>query len=143
MSEDRRAGALARERRGPDPKPAKRLIATIAQWRQLRLLKLGPCRGCPDATLSEYAVTLHHLVPRSLGGDDVAGNLIPLCGDGTLGCHGIVEDGRGREDFAAVSARIRARETDEEREYVIRKKGREWLEIYYPKGPDNGASRSS
>lgn len=36
--------------------------------------------------------TLHHVLSRSLGGDDVRENLVPLCGDGTSGCHGWVEE---------------------------------------------------
>lgn len=31
---------------------------------------------------------VHHVIPRSEGGDDVAGNLLLLCGTGTSGCHG-------------------------------------------------------
>lgn len=36
-------------------------------------------------------ISIHHILPRSLGGDDVWENLVPLCGSGTHGCHGAVE----------------------------------------------------
>ena len=35
--------------------------------------------------------SIHHILKRSQGGDDVSANLIPLCGHGTAGCHGRVE----------------------------------------------------
>lgn len=36
-------------------------------------------------------ISIHHVLPRSQCGDDVWENLVPLCGDGTTGCHGSVE----------------------------------------------------
>lgn len=95
----------------------------------LRGLKLGPCRGCGCGT-TELGISLHHLVPKSLGGDDVADNVIPLCGHGTLGCHGAVEDHpRGWEEIAG---RIRASLTKAEIGYVVLKKSRDFLDRYYP-----------
>lgn len=38
-------------------------------------------------------ISVHHILPRSQGGDDVWENLVPLCGSGTHGCHGAVEHG--------------------------------------------------
>jgi hypothetical protein len=38
-------------------------------------------------------ISIHHILSRSLGGDDVWENLAPLCGSGTHGCHGGVEAG--------------------------------------------------
>lgn len=42
------------------------------------------------------AGSAHHVLPRGgpHHGDDVIENLVPLCGSGTTGCHGAVEDGR-------------------------------------------------
>ena len=37
----------------------------------------------------------HHVLPRGRGGDDVTANLVALCGSGTTGCHGDVEEYRG------------------------------------------------
>lgn len=50
------------------------------------------CVICGDIRFS-----LHHVLKRGQGGDDVRENLVPLCGDGTNGCHGAVESNR---DFA-------------------------------------------
>ena len=36
-------------------------------------------------------VSIHHILPKGQLGDDVWENLVPLCGDGTTGCHGGVE----------------------------------------------------
>jgi len=37
-------------------------------------------------------VSLHHVLPRSLGGGDAEPNLVFLCGSGTTGCHGKIEN---------------------------------------------------
>ena len=39
----------------------------------------------------ESTLNLHHVLPRSQGGDDVRANLSWLCGSGTTGHHGRVE----------------------------------------------------
>lgn len=84
----------------PDPKPPVkrkpgrtfRKRGDKAGWERLREQKLygKPCRLV--LLCGKPAKSLHHLLPRSLGGDDVADNLVGLCGDGTSGCHGAVED---------------------------------------------------
>ena len=38
-------------------------------------------------------ISIHHIIHRSQGGDDVWENLAPLCGSGTTGCHGGIESG--------------------------------------------------
>jgi 5-methylcytosine-specific restriction endonuclease McrA len=65
----------------------RRKIASPKQWQAIRAEKLDgqPCRVC---FVTEYrpdfgAKELHHLVSRSALGDDVAENLVPLCGS----CH--------------------------------------------------------
>jgi len=72
----------------PRPKRKWRKRATKKEWEALRTEKLHgwACRTCWAP-----AESLHHLLPRSLGGDDVADNLVGLCGSGTTGCHGKVE----------------------------------------------------
>lgn len=45
-----------------------------------------PCVVCGERTQS-----LHHVLRRSQGGDDVTVNLAPVCGTGTTGCHGRIE----------------------------------------------------
>lgn len=90
----------------PDPKPVTeggigrkkpdrgnrrrgRITASRDGWLQLRQAKLGECRVCETLTLvrgEAINIELHHLVPRSIGGDDVEDNLVPLCPV----CHGSV-----------------------------------------------------
>jgi hypothetical protein len=120
----------------PDPKPAKRVKATADQWVQLRKQKLGPCRCCGENMLAVFPAypwnqsglesSLHHVVPKSLGGDDLAENLAPLCGDGTRGCHGLVE---ARDPWACSLLGLRL--TGTERDYVLAKKGADFLARYY------------
>ena len=116
----------------PDPKPAKRMKASRWRWSVMRelLLKSGTrCVGCGTSS----RLSLHHVVPKSLGGDDLIANLVPLCGSGTEGCHGIYE---GRlEGWEAVADGIRAALSPIQRAFVVRKKSEEWLDRYYPAGP--------
>jgi len=83
----------------PDPKPVTeggigrkkpdranrrrgRVTASRDGWLRLRQAKLGECRVCETMTLvrgEPINIELHHLVPRSIGGDDLEDNLVPLC----------------------------------------------------------------
>jgi hypothetical protein len=107
-----------------DQKPAKRVKANPDEWVKIRARKLDgwPCRICDTLT----ARSLHHIVPKSLGGDDVAENCTPLCGTGTTGCHGLVE---ARDPWACTM--LGRRLTGAERVYVLGKKGAAFLERYY------------
>lgn len=70
----------------PDPKPLKRIRATADEWAEIAEAKQGPCRICRrvESNGSVHSrIELHHLIRRSQGGDDVAENIIPLCGE----CH--------------------------------------------------------
>lgn len=70
----------------PDPKPRKRIVATKQEWDAIAEAKQGPCRICRrvESNGSVHSrIELHHLVRRSQGGDDVAENIVPLCGE----CH--------------------------------------------------------
>lgn len=64
-----------------DPKPAARIVdpAAVARAR----LSGDECVACGRPPGS-----VHHVIPRGEGGDDVAANLVLLCGTGTTGCHG-------------------------------------------------------
>jgi hypothetical protein len=108
----------------PDPRPPKRVKATADQWVQLRAEKLDgqPCRVFPD----KRADSLHHLVPRSQGGDDVADNLVGLSGTGTTEAHGLVE---ARDPWAC--SLLGQRLTSAERAYVVAKRGAWFLETRY------------
>lgn len=106
-----------------DPKPAPRIIDPNAGRAKLR--QEGRCRLCGSRV--DYKLSRHHLVPRGAGGDDVDFNLVPLCGGGTIGCHGDVEGWH-----RTARQRLRQRLTQGEVEYVIGKKGEAWLDRMYP-----------
>lgn len=59
------------------PKRYRRRVASPKQWAALRAEKLDG-RFC-RLNCFEAADQLHHLVPRSQGGDDTADGLVPLC----------------------------------------------------------------
>jgi hypothetical protein len=85
------------------PRRTFRRRAGQDEWVILRGEKLAgrPCRVC-GALGARWSRSLHHLVSRSLGGDDVADNLVALCGSGTTGCHGLIEarDGNALRQLA-------------------------------------------
>jgi 5-methylcytosine-specific restriction endonuclease McrA len=126
----------------PDPKPVSeggigrkkprrgwrtrgRKMATREEWESLRAKKLygQPCRfvdlaaftgaKAHRAPMLQVATELHHLVPRSRGGDDVADNLVPLCAD----CHDAVE--RWEDERARLAEKL----TDAEHAYIVAKLG--------------------
>jgi hypothetical protein len=81
---------------GAERKRYRRVVASRKSWEKLRDERLGPCLICRyQGTQQEYGSSLHHVVPRGSyrGGDDVAANLVPLCGDGSRGHHGLIESG--------------------------------------------------
>ncbi len=121
----------------PDPKPERgasqkrarryrRKVASPKQWAGLRAEKLDQheCRICRNRMATE----LHHLVPRSLGGDDVADGLVGLCAT----CHGSVTD-RYAPNLAVLAESL----TDAEHSYVIGKLGEAGLERLF--GVGNGS----
>lgn len=102
-----------------DPKPAKRHKASEAEWSFLRRQKLGDgCRVCG----ANYMNELHHLVPRSQGGDDWPANLVELC----RSCHTLIE---ARNE--TVSMRLGAKLHADELAYVTQKKGAYYLNDRY------------
>jgi hypothetical protein len=86
--------------------------------------------GRPSGGYEYLALSRHHLVPRSLRGDDLDQNLVPLCGDGTSGCHGILTTHPSGWEWTAM--RLRLHLNDDELEYVRAKAGAEFLDRYYP-----------
>lgn len=93
--------------------------ASQAEWEKLRGEKLAgrPCRVC-GALGARWSRSLHHLVSRSTGGDDVAANLVSLCGTGTTGCHGLIE-ARDRNAMRQLAGNL----TDAEYAYAVGKLG--------------------
>lgn len=84
---------------GPDPKPGRRprrgggrtlrrQVHDPAAMREC-VLRERECRVCRGP-----AATAHHVVPRGGPhyGDDVRANLGAVCGSGTTGCHGLIEN---------------------------------------------------
>lgn len=71
----------------PDPRPAKRIRASQADWSNIHQHFQHAC--CVSCGLPYRS--LHHILPRSQGGSDIVDNLVALCGDGSTGCHGILE----------------------------------------------------
>lgn len=66
----------------------RRIVLERDQW---------SCVSC-GRYLNLYDYSLHHRIPRGMGGTKAAwidqpANLISLCGSGTTGCHGWVEHG--------------------------------------------------
>jgi 5-methylcytosine-specific restriction endonuclease McrA len=95
----------------------RRKVASPKQWQAIIAAKGGPCRVCNDPASNgrvHGSIHFHHLVARARGGDDVADNIVPLCGD----CHDLITRGN------RVTARLLARTlTLEERRYVASKPG--------------------
>lgn len=109
------------------PKPHKRYRGTAKEWADIRAaFSAATCYVCGGRWES-----LHHVYPRGQGGDDVIVNLVPLCGSGTTGCHGLVE-ARDPQARATLGAKL----SDAHRWYVRYKLGEEqgdaWLERHYP-----------
>lgn len=90
----------------------------------MALSRTGVCQRCARR---HGRTSWHHLVGKDLGGDDVVENLAELQGSGTSGCHGLVQT----LDRKACSD-LRRRLTPEQEEYIVGRKGRDWLERYYP-----------
>jgi hypothetical protein len=114
-----------------DFKNAPRYDATSEEWDDLRAAKAAPSRISGE----QHFIELHHLVPRSQGGDDVADNLIPLTRDE----HRVITD--YNPGFRALRAAIRHSLTKAEIAYVVGKKGKEWLDLNYPSVLNCGRSK--
>lgn len=107
--------------------------ATETEWEDLIRRKGGRCRVCGATN-----TTLHHLLGGIWRSDEVD-NLIPLCGDGTTGCHGIYtsrmpglsSDGT-RRTWREVADRIRRSLTFPEAMYMINRVGETGLQRRYP-----------
>lgn len=123
-----------------DAKPRARYVATSEEWFVLRdvvhRLQNGLC-GCGCGRRIE---SVHHLVSRPKGGDDVISCLIGLYGDGTRGCHGALTSGNRVNDASGwinpedVRTGIRWNLRLDQIAYIYERVGDWYLEKHYPKG---------
>ncbi len=113
---------------GPDPKPEPRVRASQGEWSGIHeFFAHAPCVHCGMAHRS-----LHHILPRSQGGDDVIVNLAPLCGSGTTGCHGLLEGHGAGWERVAASVRQYVMVDNDRRGYQEDKAGESFNRRYPP-----------
>lgn len=108
-----------------------RKAASAKQWQKIIAEKNGPCRICQslrDAGLdlaeipSTQVIEYHHLLSRSLGGDDVADNIVPLCG---------LDHARVEQRMRTALRTLAESLTDAEYAYLIGKLGEGALERHF------------
>jgi len=102
--------------------------ASRSDWRALRAAKLDGrvCRVCAaEPCMVARATELHHIVPRSQGGDDVADNLVGLCTS-----HHALVTVRTPHVLALLAASL----TDAEYAYVVGKLGESGMERLFGVG---------
>ncbi len=109
----------------PDPKPPARIVDRKAFARFYDQAALA-CQICGDNGTA-YGLSIHHLLPRGQGGDDMPSNFALLCGHGTAGCHGDVEAHRN-----GARSRLRESMTQEQIAYLVAKRGWAWVDRFYP-----------
>lgn len=106
-----------------DPKPESRvrdpalLIELHFEWKR--------CLICRGTEASEGRLSLHHVFDRS----DVRENLVMLCGDGVLGCHGAVTRNDWKK-LVELGAAIQADRGDIIA-YVVRKLGEDRARAWF------------
>jgi 5-methylcytosine-specific restriction endonuclease McrA len=103
----------------------RRKIAGPKAWQAITAAKIGPCRVCVQPSGNGHGfntVELHHVLPRDLGGDDVAENIAPVC----RACH-LLLTVRDPEASRALCASL----TDAEYAYAVTKFGENIFERVY------------
>lgn len=98
----------------------RRKVASAKQWQAISAAKMGPCRVCWNR-LPTF-MQLHHLVSREDHGDDVADNLVPVCGE----CHDAIT-----RRVETISRLLLSRLSDAEYAYMIGKGGEDYPERAY------------
>ena len=113
----------------PDPKSRtlargerryRRKVASPKQWQAIQAAKMGPCRVC-SRRYPPY-MQLHHLVSREDHGDDVADNLVPVCGS----CHDFIT-----RRVPLTCADLLGTLSDAEYSYMIQRGGEDYPERAY------------
>jgi 5-methylcytosine-specific restriction endonuclease McrA len=103
----------------------RRKVASAGTWQRIYDAKCRRCRLCGDAPAFEWqprVIDPHHIVSREDHGDDVADNLVPLCGE----CHDAVTRRRPlecRELLGCLS--------DAEYAYMVERGGEDYPERAY------------
>lgn len=92
-----------------------RKVAGAKRWQQIIDSKQGACRVCTAPPPNE----MHHLIPRSQGGNDTEANIVPLCGV----CHDLIER---RDPIAGMKLAISL--TDAEYAFMVHHGGEGILE---------------
>ncbi len=129
---------------GSDPKPERRVRASQSDWSDIHQHFNGAwCVSCGRPYES-----LHHILPRSQGGDDLVVNLAPLCGSGTTGCHGLLETHAPGWERAAAKVRVYVLTNRERCVYMKSKVSWEAFDKRYPllsepDGENRAPARSS
>ena len=109
----------------------RRKVASAKGWQRIIAAKGGPCRVCggkPSTNGHQHmtdVIHFHHLVPRSIGGDDTADNIVPLCAFD----HELVTY---RNSWAART--LAESLTDAEYAYIIEKLGESGMERLFGVG---------
>lgn len=125
----------------PDFKPPRRIRLSRHRYNLLAEDLLVRRRFC-ECGCGHRSHSVHHVVNRSQGGDDLEENMVVLNGDGTRGCHGALTSGHRVYDnhgyITPESVRAGIRRTMETTRpavlaYVLRVKGRDWLDRHYPR----------
>lgn len=114
----------------PHPKPVKRkrkAIRTVDAKATARAVLAQPrCALCPKPSANG-----HHVLARGAPhfGDDVPANIVALCGTGTMGCHGAVENSEkwARESLGAYLVARRPDTLDYLDSKLTPGYAREWL----------------
>lgn len=102
------------------PKRYRRKVASPKQWQAISAAKFGPCRICWSR--SPVYIELHHLVTREDFGDDVADNLVPVCGE----CHDAVT-----RRVETICRLLLSRLSDAEYAYMVQRGGEDYAERAY------------
>lgn len=125
----------------PDPRPTRRIRLKPAVYLQRTRALLRSTRRC-ECGCGRPCHSIHHVIGGN-GKEDVPANWMCLNGDGVRGCHGaftsknrVWDDQRG-EWIEPLDVAAGLRRTMETRrldvlEYVLVKKGRDWLDKRYP-----------
>ena len=117
----------------PDPKNRARYVATPEEWTWLRQILLPTGSTC-QCGCGRRAESLHHILSRGQGGDDVPANLVRLAGSGTTLCHGALTSGNKTDGVSpdAVASGIRANLRQDQIAYVRNREGQWYLDRHYP-----------